>query len=132
MPPFIRNVLARFWQREISAADAVGEHGVSRSRLYVLYAGYLRACARRGQSSWVLGHSGGNHHRPWPSEVCDLLRKLLGARPPASYTLAASEVHRRHNLQIDRASVRRWALKERLAPETKYKKPRQPARRRKL
>lgn len=102
---------------------------MSRSRLYVLYADYLRACARRCQSSWTPGHSGGNHHRVWHPEVCDLLRKLLGARPPASYAFAASEVHRRHKLRLDRASVRRWALMQGLAPDTKYKKPRQPTRR---
>lgn len=119
-----------FRRGEISALDATGELGLSRSRLYVLYADYLRACARRGQSSWTPGHSGGNHHPAWPREVFELLRKLLGARPPASYAFAASEVHRRHKLQLDRASVRRWALKQGIAPDTKYKKrPRQPTRR---
>jgi hypothetical protein len=90
-PPFIRNVLVRLRQREISVVDDSRELGVSRSRLYVLYAGYLRACARRIQSFWSPGHSDGDHHPAWPREVCDLLRKLLGARPPASYALAASE-----------------------------------------
>ena len=128
-PAFIRDVMARFRQLQISASDARGELGLSRRRFYVLYADYLRACSRRGQRSWAPGSSGGNHHQPWPHEVSDLLRKLLSARPPTSYSFAASEVHRRHQLTINRASVRRWALAQGLAPDTKYKQPRKPVRR---
>jgi hypothetical protein len=127
--PFVRDVLARFRRELISAADAVGELNLSRSRFYALYADYLRACAERRQRSWQPGHSGGNHHPSWSLEVTALLRKLLSARPPASYSLAASEVHRRHQLQLHRATVRRWALRQGLAPDTKYKRPRQPVRR---
>jgi hypothetical protein len=127
--PFVRDVMARFRRELISAAEAVGELGLSRSRFYVLYADYLRACAERRQRSWQPGSSGGNHRAAWPAEVSALLRKLLQARPPASYSFAASEVHRRHKLKLDRASVRRWALAQGLAPDTKYKQPRQPVRR---
>src|SRR5438105_6736419 len=127
--PFIRDVMARFRQGLLSATDAIGELNLSRSRFYVLYADYLRACAQRRQRSWAPGHSGGNHHPAWPVEVCDLLRKLLRARPPASYSFAAAEVHRRHLLKIDRASVRRWALAQGLSPDTKYRQPRKPVRR---
>jgi len=127
--PFIRDVMARFRQGDLSTTDAIGELGLSRSRFYVLYADYLRACVRRCQRSWAPGHSGGNHHPAWPSEVCELLRKLLRTRPPASYAFAASEVHRRHQLAIDRASVRRWALTRGLAPDTRHKQPRKPTRR---
>src|SRR5277367_5242693 len=102
--------MARFRKGLLSAADALGELNLSRSRFYVLFADYLRACAQRQQRSWAPGSSGGNHHPLWSDEVCDLLRKLLQARPPASYSFAASEVHRRHQLKLDRASVRRWAL----------------------
>ena len=127
--PFIRDVLSRFRQGCLSATDAIGELGLSRSRFYVLYADYLRACAGHCRRSWTPGHSGGNHHPAWPPEVCDLLRKLLRAQPPASYAFAASEVHRRHQFGIDRASVRRWALAQGLAPDTKHKQPRKPVRR---
>jgi hypothetical protein len=71
----------------------------------------------------------GNHHPVWPPGACDLLRKLLGACPPASYAFAASEVHRRLQLAICRASVRRWALAQGLAPDTKHKQARKPVRR---
>ena len=121
--------MARFRRGLLSAGDASGELDLSRSRFYVLYAGYLRACAERRQRSWRPGHSGGNHHCRWPLEVTALLRKLLNARPALSYSFAASEVHRRHHLKVDRASVRRWALAQALAPDTKYKPPRKPVRR---
>jgi hypothetical protein len=127
--PFIRDVMARFRRDLLSAADVLAELDLSRSRFYVLYADYLRACVERRHRSWKPGRSGGNHHPRWPQEVCDLLRKLLQSRPPASYSLAASEAHRRHHLKIDRASVRRWALGQGLAPDTKYKQPRKPVRR---
>ena len=121
--------MARFRNELLSARDAIGELGLSRSRFYVLYADYLRACAQRRQRFWQPGHSGGNHRPPWPAEVCELLRKLLHARPPASYSFAASEVHRRHQFKLDRASVRRWALDHDLAPDTRFKAPRKPIRR---
>ena len=121
--------MARFRKGLLSAVDATGELHLSRSRFYVLYADFLRACAQRRQRSWVPGSSGGNHHPPWSGDVCDLLRKLLRARPPASYSFAASEVHRRHQFKLDRASVRRWALAQGLAPDTRHKAPRKPVRR---
>lgn len=121
--------MARFRRGLLSAGDASGELALGRSRFYVLYAGYLRACAQRRQRSWRPGHSGGAHHPSWPPEVITLLHKLLEARPAASYSFAASEVHRRHQLKLDRASVRRWALAQGLAPDTKYKPSRKPVRR---
>ena len=54
-------------------------------------------------------------------EVNDLLRKLLSSKPPSSYSAAASELLRRLNFKTDRASVRRWALQNQLAPGTRYK-----------
>jgi len=127
--PFVRDVLKRFRSESISAQQARGELELSRSRFYVLYADYLRACAQRRQRTWEPGRSGGDHRPARPAEVLALLRKLLTARPPASYSFAASEVHRRHQLKIDRATVRRWALAQGLAPDTKYKQPRKPVRR---
>lgn len=121
--------MVRFRKGLLSATDAIGELNLSRSRFYVLYADFLRACAQRRQRSWEPGSSGGNHHPAWSHEVCELLRKLLRARPPTSYSFAASEVHRRHQLKLDRASVRRWALAQGLAPDTRYKAPRKPVRR---
>ena len=51
--------------------------------------------------------------------MLSLLRKLLGSKPPSSYSFAASEVYRRHDLPLDRATVRRWALANHLAPDTR-------------
>jgi hypothetical protein len=113
----------------ISATEAAGLLDLSRSRFYALYADYLRACAERRQRSWQPSSSGGDHRADWPLEVSTLLRKLLSARPPASYSFAASEVLRRCKLKMDRAVVRRWALREGLAPDTRYKQPRKPVRR---
>lgn len=90
--------------------EASAELSLSRSRFYVLYAGYLRACAERRQRLWRAGQSGGNHHPGWPLEVITLFRKLLKARPASSYSFAASAVHRRCQLKLDRASVRRSRL----------------------
>jgi len=127
--PFVRDVLARFRLELLSASDAIAELALSRSRFYTLYSDYLRACAQRLQRSWQPGHSGGNHRPTWPVEVLALLGKLLSTRPPVSYSFAASEVHRRHHLKINRATVRRWALAQGLAPDTKHKKQRKPVRR---
>jgi hypothetical protein len=127
--PFIRDVLARFRRQALPASEAASELGLSRSRFYALYGDYLRACAQRTQRHWQPGSSGGNRFPQWPVLVLDLLRKLLSARPSASYSFAASEVHRRHDLRLDRATVRRWALLQKLAPDTLHKKRPKPVRR---
>lgn len=127
--PFVRDVLARFRRQALSAQEAAAELGVSRSRLYSLYSDYLRACAERRQRQWRAGRSGGDHRPAWPPAAVALLRKLLGARSPLSYSFAASEVARRLGLRLDRASVRRFALRQNLAPDTAYKKRPKPIRR---
>lgn len=78
---------------------------------------------------WPPGVSGGNHHPQWPAEVAALLTKLLSSKPPSSYSAAASELHRRHQFETDRASVRRWAIENNLAPDTRYKAPPKPVKR---
>jgi hypothetical protein len=128
-PPFLREVFASFRRGELTAATAAGELGLSRSRFYELYADYLRACAERRARSWVPGVSGGNHVAPWPKEVAPLLRKLLTNRPPAGYSLAASELKRRLDFDLDPASVRRFALAAGLAPSKPSKKPKAAIRR---
>ena len=55
--------------------------------------------------------------------------KLLSSKPPSSYSAAASELLRRCDFQTDRASVRRWAIQNQLAPDTRYKTPPQPVKR---
>ena len=46
-----------------------------------------------------------------------LWRKLLGSDPPVSYSFTASETLRRFGVPVDRATVRRWALRNGLAPK---------------
>jgi hypothetical protein len=55
--------------------------------------------------------------------VTDLLRKLLSARPVASYSFAASEVHRRLGIRLARAQVRRWAQQHDLAVHLRPPRP---------
>ena len=102
---------------------------ISRRRCYELYHDYLQACGRRQQAGWAPGCSGGDHQPAWPTAVEQLLRKLLGARPPASYSFAASEVHRRLGVELARAQVRRWAHEHDLAVHTRPARPKAPVKR---
>lgn len=79
--------------------------------------------------SWVPGISGGDHAVDWPTEVTELLRRLLSSKPASSYSAAASELLRRFGFKTDRASVRRWALANGLAADTRYKAPPKPVKR---
>ena len=102
---------------------------MSRTRFYELYSDYLRACAQGTADTWTPSASGGAHHRAWPAEVTQLLPKLLAAKPPCSYSFAASELLRRYRFKTDRASVRRWAIANHLAPDTRYKPTPKPIKR---
>ncbi|MGH2403733.1 MAG: hypothetical protein ACRDGN_04635, partial [bacterium] len=125
----IRHFLALHRTQELSAAQAARELGLSRARFYKLYSHYLRACAQGQAEVWSPGRSGGDHHPAWPAEVTALLTKLLSSKPPSSYSAAASELHRRLGFQTDRASVRRWAIANQLAPDTRYKPTPKPVKR---
>jgi hypothetical protein len=127
--PFVRDVLRRFRARELTVSLALAELGLGRTRFYELYASYLAACAKRRASFWSPASSGGNQRAPLPEPVAATLRKLLTSAPPCSYSLAASEALRRHDFTIDRATVRRWALREGLAPLGPHKKAPRPVRR---
>lgn len=102
---------------------------ISRRRCDELYHDYLQACARGQQAQWTPGRSGGDHRPAWPAAVAELLRKLLSTRPPASYSFAASEVHRRLGLRLARAQVRRWAHENHLAVHTRPARPKAPVKR---
>jgi len=128
-PAFIRDVLENFNQRTLTTAQAVGQLGVSRSRLYVLAAAYLAARTQTAGTLWQPGHSGGDHATPWPQPVLDLLRKRLSCTPPCPYSFVASEALRLHDFKLDRAQVRRWALAHRLAHAVPPKKVRAAVRR---
>jgi hypothetical protein len=127
--PLIRHLLARHRNQELSAPAAARELGLSRARFYKLYSHYLRACAQGRAEVWSPGVSGGDHHPAWPVAVTALLTKLLSSQPPSSYSAAASELHRRLEFETDRASVRRWAIENRLAPDTRYKSVPKPVKR---
>jgi hypothetical protein len=127
--PFIRHLLACHRQEQLCAQAAAHELGLSRTGFYKLYSQYLRACARGQAQTWSPGFSGGDHYPEWPPEVTALLTKLLSSEPPSSYSAAASELFRRLHFQTDRASVRRWALENHLAPDTRYKPQPKPIKR---
>ena len=127
--PLVRHILASYRREQISALAAAQELQVSRSRFYELYGDYLRACAQGQAESWVPRLSGGDHRPIWPAEVTDLLRKLLSSKPPNSYNAAVSELRRRCHFKTDRASVRRWAIENNLAPDTRFKKAPKPVKR---
>jgi len=114
---------------KLSALEAAQELGLSRPRFYKLYSQYLRACAQRKAAVWSPGLSGGNHQPTWSAPVVALLEKLLSSKPPSSYSAAASELLRRLDFKTDRASVRRWAIENQLAPDTRYKAPPKPIKR---
>jgi hypothetical protein len=125
---FIRHILSEFRTQNICANEAARELGVCRARLYQLYTDYLASGANRNKS-WSPGLSGGDHARSWPIEATDLLRKLLSSKPPCPYSAAASELFRRCHFKTDRASVRRWAIENNLAPDTRFKTQPKPVRR---
>ena len=127
--PFVRDVLRRFRAQQISVQTAASELGLGRSRFYELYGSYLAACGKRQAHRWTPISSGGNQRQLLADPIAATLRKLLGAAPPCSYSFVASEVLRRHDFTLHRATVRRWALREGLAPLGPPKKPRRPVRR---
>jgi hypothetical protein len=125
----IRDVLEQFRTQQRSATEAAQSLGVSRSQLYRLFTDYLKAYAHQQQRQWRPRSSGGDHARPWPTEVVALLRKRLEAKPPASYSFAASEALRLCGFTLHRAQVRRWAIGAGLAPAAPAVKAPAPVRR---
>jgi hypothetical protein len=113
----------------LSPQAAALELNLHPSRIYQLRTDYLRACAQGRADTWSPGRSGGDHHPDWPAPVTALLTTLLSSDPASSYSACASELHRRLDFKTGRASVRRWALENKLAPDTGYKKPPQPVKR---
>ena len=127
--PLIRHLLATHRAEQLSAQTVAAELGLSRSRFYELYSDYLHAAAHGQADTWTPGASGGDHAPHWPAEVIATARKLLASKPPSSYSAVASELLRRHAFKTDRASVRRWALVNHLAPDTRYKQSPKPIKR---
>jgi len=128
-PSFIRHVLEAFRNQKLKACEAADQLGLSRSRLYALLTGYLRARSKKQEHLWQPGGSGGNHARAWPALVVALLIKRLACKPPCPYSFAASEAFRLHAFQLDRAQVRRWAIQQGLAHPVPAKRVLAPVRR---
>jgi hypothetical protein len=113
----------------LSPAAAALELGISLSRFYQLRTDYLRACAQGQADTWSPGVSGGDHHPDWSAEAIALATKLISSKPASSYSAVASELHRRLNFNTNRASVRRWAIENKLNPDTRHKTPPKPVKR---
>lgn len=118
-----------FRQHTLTATKAAGQLGFSASRFYALATLYLRARSQKQQHLWMPGSSGGDHSKPWPQPVLDLLRKRLACHPPCPYSFAASEALRLHAFKLDRAQVRRWAMENGLAHRVSPKRVLAPVRR---
>ena len=121
--PLIRHVLEQFRTQKLSAVQAAVALNLSERRLYELFHDYLKAYGQRAQARWTARPSGGNHAQPWPQQVLELLRKRLSSDPPASYSFAASEALRLCGFHLDRAQVRRWAMRLGLGHRTTPPKP---------
>jgi hypothetical protein len=112
---FVRHILEKFCRRNLTATEAGQQLSLSSSRLYALATDYRRARSKKQEHLWRPGASGGDHSKPWPQPVLDLLKKRLACKPPCPYSFAASEALRLHSFKIDRAQVRRWAIAHGLA-----------------
>lgn len=121
--PDVINTMERFVSGKICAPSAASALGISRSRLYQLKTGYLRARAEGLLAAWSPGRSGGDHMPDWPEEVQALLSRALAAG--YTYAFAASEALRLFGKRLDRAQVRHWALSNGLVKPAR--KPRPPA-----
>ena len=119
---YVRHLLAGVRAGRISTGDVAEALEVSQRWIEKLYGKYLGTCAQGPGEHWVLGRSGGRHHKNPPEEVEKLWRKLLGSKPPLSYSFTASETLRRHGLNVDRATIRRWALRHGTAQSTVLKR----------
>jgi hypothetical protein len=120
--------LQQFRNGLCSAAQAAAELQVSKRRLYQLFHSYLKAVGRRQVQPWSPQVSGGARRSAWPQAVQDLVVRLLKAKPPCSYSLVSSECLRRLGHKLDRATVRRFALQNNVAPQRPPRK-RPPVRR---
>lgn len=119
--PDVVNTLEQFVLGQMAALDAAASLGISRSRLYQLKTGYLRARAEGRLAFWAPGRSGGDHLPDWPGAVQDLLRRALAAGCTCAF--AASEALRLFGWRVDRPQVRHWALAKGLAKPPRNPRP---------
>lgn len=100
----------RFRAGQIGFAEASAGLTLGRTRFFKFYTSYLAAAALRRAHLWSPAASGANHRTPIAAAATATLRKLLGSVPPCSDSFAASEILRRHDAAMDRATVRRCAV----------------------
>jgi hypothetical protein len=106
--------MQRFRSGHLSAQQAAQRLGITRQHFYRLYKSFLAALGKRTAQQWSPGKSGGDHHPGWSQETRALIVRLLKTHTP--YSVIASEVLRRLEIKVDRATVRRFALANKLAP----------------
>jgi hypothetical protein len=126
---FARQLLKSFRAGELTAVETAAELGVSPRHFYRLWRSYLLAVVQRKAQAWSPGRSGGNRRLDLSAPATALLRKLLSASPPVSYSFAACELERRLEIKRDRATIRRWALARGLNPSGPPRARRKPVRR---
>jgi len=108
-PDFVRHQLELHRLDQLDTTQACEQLGVSKSQFHRLRSSYLRAYAKGTPKLWEPHCSGGARHPLWSEPTQALAFKLLKSDPPASYSLVASELHRRLHFVTDRSTVRRWA-----------------------
>lgn len=121
--PHVHDVLAQLCARAISVEQACASLVVGKTRLYELRSGYLKARAEEKVLIWRPGVSGGNHAAPWDENVSAFLRTAVAGG--YNYAFAASEAERLMGVVLARSQVRRWVIREGIAPASKP--PRLPA-----
>jgi len=119
----IRHLFSKHRRGLLGVAQLIEEIGIGRTRFYELYGSYLRACAARQGGRWAPSCSGGVRRAKLSAQAAQLLVRLLGARPPCSYRFAASELLRRLKLDVDAATVRRFAQARGIAQAARAKRP---------
>jgi len=112
--PHVKDVLKRVCDRELSIEQACESLGVGKSRLYTLRSEYVKKRAAGQVDRWRPGVSGGNHAAPWDERVATFLRAAIDKG--YNYSFAASEVDRLYHVVLARSQVRRWAIREGIAP----------------
>jgi hypothetical protein len=107
---YVRYLMGKLRAGELSRVEVAQQLGVTPQRVGQLWHEYLASCVQGLESEWTPGKSGGQNTSQIPDTIVSLWRKMLGVKPPAPYAFCASEALRLHEYEVDRATVRRWAL----------------------
>lgn len=126
---YVRSLMADLRAGTLTTVQAADALGVTDRRVRSLYASYLLACASGQSHQWSPGKSGGHRKREFPSALTDLWRRMLKVSPPAPYAFLASEALRHFEIHVDRATVRRWAIRHTYAHPATPPPPRAEVRR---